>query len=129
MSERRIRVVVADDVPEVLDELAAAVGSADDMELVGTATDGADALLRVAAELPDVMVLDLRMPLLDGITVARRVTALIPRMGVVMHTAYPDESLQQDAAWAGVTRYVVKGATADELLDAIRDAAGSATRR
>lgn len=129
MSERPIRVVVADDVPEVLEELAGLVESAGDMELVGTASDGAEAVLRIAAELPDVVVVDLRMPLLDGITVARRVTALLPQTGVVMHTAYPDESLRQDAAWAGVTRYVVKGARGEELLAAIRDAASGVARR
>jgi DNA-binding NarL/FixJ family response regulator len=115
----RIRVVVADDVPEVRDGLARLVSNNAGMELVAVARDGNEAEAVTRALEPDVVVMDLRMPHLDGITAARRITAALPYVGVVMYTAYDDVSLVADARSAGVAAYLTKGTGGRELLATI----------
>jgi DNA-binding NarL/FixJ family response regulator len=126
MTEERIRVVVVDDVPEVRDGLARLVFEDLGMELVALARDGAEAAAVALALEPDVIVMDLRMGGLDGITASNRITAALPRVGVVMYTAYGDDSLVMDAERAGVAAYLPKGTGGRELLETIRTVA---TRR
>jgi DNA-binding NarL/FixJ family response regulator len=129
MTDPAVRLVVADDVPEMLDSLARLIDAFDDCEVVGRSGTGAGAI-RLAAELdPDVAVLDLRMPDLDGITVANRITASRPEVAVVMLSGYADADMQEAAARAGVVRYVVKTASIEELHRAIRDAARESRAR
>ena len=121
-----IRVVIADDVVTVRDSLAATLRGAD-FSVVGTASDGRDAL-RLAIELvPDVLVVDLRMPGLDGITVATHVAALVPQVAVVVYTGHNDPEFVADAGRAGAA-FLAKGSNADEITAALREAVAARGR-
>lgn len=117
-----IRVVVADDHQIVRDGLVALLGALDRLEVVGTASDGAEAVSVVAATEPDVVVMDIQMPELDGIEATRRVSAAHPGVRVVMLTMNEDDDTVLAAIRAGASGYLLKGSGADEVQAAIRSA-------
>ncbi len=99
------RVVVADDQPVVLQGFAAIIGAAPDLEVVGAAKDGRELLRLVAAEKPDVAVVDVRMPVLDGIAATARISAEHPSTRVLILTTFDQpvrrDVLEQEAAGPG----------------------------
>ena len=114
-----ISVVVADDHPLVREGLRAVLSSTDGYDLVATADTGAAALRETLIFRPDVLVLDVGMPDLSGIEVARRVTKAAPSVNVLMLTMFDDDDTLLAAVRAGALGYVLKGATAEETIRAI----------
>ena len=120
MMPERIRVVTADDHTLFRDGLRALLASAPDTELAGEAATGEEAV-RLAAELqPDVILMDMQMPGLNGIEATRRIVQMSPHVSVLMVTMFDDDASVFAAVRAGARGYVLKGATHTEMLRAIR---------
>lgn len=120
---RALRVVVVDDHRIVREGLVSLLGALEGIEVVGEAADGREALHVVEDVLPDVVVMDIQMPGLDGIEATRFVTGRHPQVRVVMLTMTEDDETVVSAIRAGATGYLLKGAGADEVLHAVRSAA------
>lgn len=118
-----IRVLLADDHRFILDGLQAMLGGEEDIDVVGSAQDGRTAVRLVEELKPDVVVIDLSMPGLDGIEATRRIKALHPAAQVVVLTGLEDSRTASRALDAGALGYVAKDAATDELLQAIRTVA------
>ena len=115
-----IRILIADDHPVVRDGLAAMLGTQPDFEVVATAANGQEAV-RLAAELgPDVVLLDLEMPELDGVEALARLRAASPAVRALVFTAFDTDERILSAVRAGAQGYLLKGAPRDELFRAIR---------
>ena len=117
-----IRVLIADDHQVVRSGLEQLLATADDIELVAMAADGAQAVALVAEHHPDIVLMDLSMPQLDGVEATRRITGGGGVTQVVVLTSFSDQQRILDALDAGAAGYVLKHAQPDELLDAIRAA-------
>jgi DNA-binding NarL/FixJ family response regulator len=117
-----IRVAVVDDHQIVRDGLVALLGALDGMEVVGTAADGREALHVVEETSPDVVVMDIQMPQLDGIEATRRITTRHEGMKVVMLTMNEDDDTVLSALRAGASGYLLKGSGAEEVQNAVRAA-------
>lgn len=118
-----IRVVIADDHAVVRTGLAQLVATFDGVELVGAAADGAEAVALVTERTPDVVLMDLEMPVLDGIEATRRIEEAHPEVAVVVLTSFSDRERILGALDAGAVGYLLKDAEPDELARAIRAAA------
>jgi DNA-binding NarL/FixJ family response regulator len=118
-----IRVVVVDDHQIVRDGLVALLGALDGVEVVGTATDGKDAVHVVTETGPDVVLMDIQMPELDGIEATRFITGREPSPRVVMLTMNEDDDTVLSAVRAGASGYLLKGSSAAEVQNAVRAAA------
>ena len=116
----KIRVLVADDHPAFRAGLQLMLADAADLEVVGLAENGDQAVELAEPLRPDVVVMDLRMPALDGIGATRRLLELDPAVGVVVLTMFEDDDSVFAAMRAGARGYVLKGAEQDEILRAIR---------
>ncbi|GAB1639746.1 response regulator [Krasilnikovia sp. MM14-A1259] len=115
-----IRVVVADDQPLIRTALRTSVASAEDMEVVGEAGTGADAV-RLADRLrPDVVMMDLRMPGMDGIEATRRITRSTTNARVLVLTTFDDDESVYGALHAGASGFLVKDMAVHDILTAIR---------
>ena len=119
-----IKVVVVDDHQIVREGLSSLLGALDGIAVVGTAADGRDAVHVVAESAPDVVVMDIQMPQLDGIEATRMITGRHPGARVVMLTMNEDDDTVLSAMRAGASGYLLKGSGADEVQNAIRAAAG-----
>ncbi|GAA0810378.1 response regulator [Spirilliplanes yamanashiensis] len=127
MPDDDVRVVVADDHPVFRDGLAMLLGSVDGVEVVGTAADGVEAVATAVRLLPDVVVMDVQMPRLNGVDATRRLAAEAPGVGVVVLTMSEDDGTVFAAVRAGARGYLVKGAEQEEIVRAITTvAAGGA---
>ena len=115
-----IRVLIADDQPVVRDGLAMLLGLLDDVEIVATAADGIEAVERACAERPDIVLMDLRMPRLEGAEATRQILASVPETRVLVLTTYADDEFLFPALQAGARGYLTKDATAEEIEHAIR---------
>ncbi|MDI9834973.1 response regulator transcription factor [Streptomyces sp. KAU_LT] len=122
-----IRVVVADDQAVVRDGVVLLLGSAEDIEVVGQADNGLDAVDLAVQLRPDVVVVDLRMPGLDGTGVTERVLAAGIGARVLVLTTYADDDAVLPALWAGAAGYLTKDATGEAVLAAVRDVAARRT--
>jgi DNA-binding NarL/FixJ family response regulator len=118
-----IRVLVADDHGVVRDGLEQLVRSADDLEFVGSARDGGEAVDRGVELRPDVVLMDLSMPGLDGIEATRRLVKRVAGVQVVVLTSFSDRGRILGALDAGAVGYLLKDATPEELLNGVRAAA------
>ena len=120
-----IRVLVADDHPAYRRGLELMLTEVDDLDVVGSADTGAVAVQMAGALAPDVVLMDLRMPDLDGIEATRRITRLTPAPfpAVVVLTMFDDDESVFTAMRAGARGYLLKGADQDEIVRAIRAAA------
>lgn len=122
-----IRLIIADDHLIVRDGLRLIFETNDDFQLVGEAADGGEAL-RLAAELqPDVILMDLRMPGIDGLTAIERLQAEQPHIAVVILTTYNEDHLLIRGLRAGARGYLLKDTGRQALFDAIRAAARGET--
>ena len=119
-----VRVLAADDQRVVREGLAMLLGLLPDVEVVGTAADGEE-VLALAAELrPDVILMDLRMPRMDGVEATRRLRERDPAVKVVVLTTYADDRSVLDALRAGALGYLTKDAGATEIQQALHRVAG-----
>lgn len=118
-----IRLAIVDDHLVVRSGLRAMLESAEDVEVVGEASDGAEAVFLVARLEPDVVLMDLRMPEVDGVTALSRIRLEHPDVHVLVLTTYETDADILRAVEAGATGYLLKDATRDELLHAVRAAA------
>ncbi|HET6531304.1 MAG TPA: response regulator transcription factor [Actinoplanes sp.] len=127
MSDEPIRVLVADDHPVFRDGLALLLASVDGIEVVGTAADGAEAVAAAVRLGPDVVVMDVQMPRLNGVEATRALVADAPETGILVLTMSEDDGTVFAAVRAGARGYLVKGAEQEEIVRAITTvAAGGA---
>jgi DNA-binding NarL/FixJ family response regulator len=122
-----LRIVIADDQASVREGLVLLLGGLPDIEVVGAAADGQQALELVAAHEPDAILLDLHMPVLDGLGATRRLAAEHPGVAVVVLTTYADDRSVLDALHAGARSYLTKDADRADIARALRAAAGGLT--
>jgi len=123
-----IRVLVADDQAIVRDGLVTLLGLLDDLEIVGEAADGEQAVRLALDTRPDVVLMDLRMPVLDGAAATARILEQLPETAVVVLTTFADDASIAGALRAGARGYLTKDAGRAELAAAVRSAAsGQAT--
>ncbi|HEX5298620.1 MAG TPA: response regulator transcription factor [Streptosporangiaceae bacterium] len=116
----QIRVLIADDQRVVRDGLAMLVALIDDVEVVGTASDGAEAVRLAEDYRPDVVLMDLRMPGTDGIAATADLRQRLPSTRVLVLTTYADEDAIVPALQAGARGYLTKDASAEQIETAIR---------
>jgi DNA-binding NarL/FixJ family response regulator len=118
-----IRVLVVDDHQLVRAGLITLLEAAADIQVAGEAADGRQALTAAKAASPDVVLMDLSMPVLDGVAATRLLLAELPRTRVVALTSFSDRQRVTDVLAAGATGYVLKDSRPDDLLAAVRAAA------
>jgi DNA-binding NarL/FixJ family response regulator len=125
--ESTIRILIADDHGVVREGLRAVLGSESDMEVVGEAATGKEVVERAAELRPDVILMDIQMPGLNGIEATRRILEANPDVGVVVLTMFEDDDSVFSVMRAGARGYVLKGAPPSEILKVVRAvAAGEA---
>jgi DNA-binding NarL/FixJ family response regulator len=115
-----IRILVADDHPIVRDGLVAILSTQPDLDVVAEAGDGQEVLAQVAQSQPDVVLLDLEMPQLDGVETLRRLRERHPQTRVIIFTAFDTDERILAAVQAGAQGYLLKGAPRQEVFNAIR---------
>ncbi len=118
-----IRILLVDDHRIVREGLASMLSTQPDMCVVGEAGTGTEAIAQAVCLLPDIILLDLEMPDLDGVGVLERVRVELPNVRVIILTAYGTDERILDAVRAGAKGYLLKGAGLDEVLHAVRVAA------
>lgn len=117
-----IRVILADDHPIVRRGLAAVVDAEDNIEVVGEASDGAEAVALTQSLQPDVVLIDLKMPVLDGVAAIKKILALVPETKAIILTSYADDELIYQGIAAGAKGYLLKDTPPERLVEAIRAA-------
>jgi DNA-binding NarL/FixJ family response regulator len=117
-----ISVLIADDHGVIRDGLGRLIDALEDIELAGTASDGAEAVERSRELAPDVVLMDLDMPRMDGIEATRRITEERPGTAVLVLTSFSDRARILGALSAGACGYLLKDASSDEVADGIRAA-------
>jgi len=120
--QQTIQVLLVDDHNVVRSGLATFLRAYEDLELVGEARNGLEALHLCRAKQPDVILMDLMMPEMDGIAATRAILADYPEIKIIAMTSFEEEELVQGVLSAGAMSYLLKNVTADELARAIRDA-------
>src|ERR671928_1250285 len=119
----KTRCLVVDDHTVVRQGLDLLFGDLDDLELVGEVTNGEDALEAVEELQPEIVLMDVRLPGIDGVSAVKRIHQAAPSVKFVMFSAYGDKRLLSDAIAAGARGYVMKGSPPEDLLRAIRTVA------
>lgn len=117
-----LRVVLADDEAMVRAGLRLLIDGEPDLEVVGEAVDGEDAVRAVAAARPDVVLMDVRMPRLNGLDAARRVLEAAPDTRVLILTTFDEDEVVDEAMRRGVTGFLLKSSPPEDMLDAVRRA-------
>jgi DNA-binding NarL/FixJ family response regulator len=115
-----IRIVVADDHPVVREGLAAILRRQPDMEVVGEAANGREALALCLSHQPDLVLMDLRMPVMDGVTATEAIQRGSPHTRVIVLTTYDSDEEIYQALRAGARGYLLKDVAREELLEALR---------
>lgn len=123
MSGPLVRVLVVDDHPIVREGIVAILSSVPDLEVIGQAVNGADALAQLPGLRPELVLMDLRMPVMNGVDATARIHAEYPETAVVVLTTYETDEDILSAVEAGATGYLLKAAPADELIAGVRAAA------
>lgn len=122
MSEK-IRVIIADDHPIVRSGLRLMLGMEERIELVGEAADGSAALQLIGSLQPDVVLMDLRMPVMDGLEAIERIRTQWPQIAIIVLTTYDEDDLMLRSLQAGVRGYLLKESSLETVLQAIESAA------
>ena len=126
-TDKPVRVVIADDQASVREGLVLLLGGVPGIDVVGAAADGEQALALVAEQQPDAILLDLHMPVLDGIGATRRLVAEHPGVAIVVLTTYADDNSVLEALQAGARSYLTKDADRTDIARALEAAAGGLT--
>jgi DNA-binding NarL/FixJ family response regulator len=121
--KNKIKILIADDHVLIQDALKYLFLSVPDIELVGKATTGQEVIEAVLREKPDVVLMDIQMPEIDGIEATRQIMEKLPQIAIIMLTMFQDDDSVFAAMRAGARGYVLKGADQDVILRAIRSAA------
>jgi NarL family two-component system response regulator LiaR len=121
-TSQTIQVMLVDDHNVVRSGLATFLKAYEDLELVGEAKNGLEALNLCHQKKPDVILMDLMMPVMDGIAATRAILADYPDIKIIAMTSFEEEELVQGVLAAGAISYLIKNVTSDELAKAIRDA-------
>ncbi|GAB2957375.1 response regulator transcription factor [Streptomyces pseudoechinosporeus] len=120
MTSGTIRVLIADDQQMVRQGFSVLLNTQPDIDVVGQAVDGLDAVAKVAELVPDVVLMDIRMPELGGIEATRRITCETPQIRVLVLTTFDLDEYVYDALRAGASGFLLKDASADKLAEAVR---------
>jgi DNA-binding NarL/FixJ family response regulator len=123
MAEKSIRILLVDDQTMFRDGMRVLLSTQPDFQIVGEAADGEQAIRKTAALHPDVVLMDLRMPVLDGAAATRRLRAAQPDVRVIVLTTFDEDAAIFDGLRAGATGYLLKDAPTEKLYEAIRAAA------
>jgi DNA-binding NarL/FixJ family response regulator len=119
----KTRVLIVDDHQAFRDGLKAVINHQTDMEVVGEAEDGEKAVALTRELLPDIILMDVKMPVMDGAEATRKILAEMPGIVILAHSIYTDEGFMAEMIHAGALGYIVKGCDYEELSAAIRRAA------
>lgn len=114
-----IRVMIADDQELMRESLSILLQSKKDIEIAGLCADGAQVLAEVEKKKPDVILMDIRMPGMDGVTCTRRIKEKYPEIRIIVLTTFDDDEYIYDALKYGASSYLLKGVSLDELYNAI----------
>ncbi|MGX1271376.1 response regulator [Streptomyces phaeoluteigriseus] len=120
MTSGTIRVLIADDQQMVRQGFTVLLNTRPDIEVIGQAVDGLDAVAQVAELSPDVVLMDIRMPGMGGIEATRRITVATPEIKVLVLTTFDLDEYVYEALRAGASGFLLKDASADQLAEAVR---------
>ena len=120
MTSGGIRVLIADDQQMVRQGFSVLLGAQPGIEVIGQAVDGLDAIAKVAELVPDVVLMDIRMPELGGIEATRRITGERPEIRVLVLTTFDLDEYVYEALRAGASGFLLKDASAEQLAEAVR---------
>ncbi|MDX3382950.1 response regulator transcription factor [Streptomyces niveiscabiei] len=119
-NDTKIRVLIADDQQMIRQGFTALLNRQPGIEVIGQAVDGLDAVEKAAELTPDVVLMDIRMPDLNGIEATRRITGLLPGMKVLVLTTFDLDEYVYEALRAGASGFLLKDASAEQLAEAVR---------
>ena len=122
-----IRILLCDDQPVVTEGLQVILSSVNDFLVVGSAANGLEALEQIERLQPDLVVMDLRMPIMNGIQATEQARKRFPEVRVLILTTYDDDEWVFDAVRAGASGYLLKDAPREQIISAIRGTAAGAT--
>ena len=122
-SARSVRVILCDDHAIVRDGIARVLDAYDDIDVIGTAENGEAGVEATVRLRPNVVLMDLLMPIVDGVQATRRIVAAAPETAVVVLTSFGEQALVMEAIDAGASGFILKDAAPSELVGAIRSAA------
>jgi DNA-binding NarL/FixJ family response regulator len=124
LREKRDRVLVVDDAANLRELLTLLLDTEDDFEVIGTASDGKQALLVADALQPDIVLLDLAMPVMDGMQALPQLRSRLPRAIIVIFSGFEQAPLVDEALAAGADAYLEKGASVTQMVDLLRELRG-----
>ncbi len=119
---RKIKILIVDDQELFREGLVTLLSVQNDFEVVGQAGNGEEAILLTSKNSPDIVLMDLRMPVMSGVDACSRITQLFPKMKVIVLTTFDEDELVFDALHAGAVGYLLKDVSPEKLFDAIRTA-------
>lgn len=122
MENTKIRVLIVDDQTELAKEIASVLATDDGLECVGTAENGAEALEKMSALQPHVVLLDIRMPTMNGVVATQRIKTEYPDVKVVILTTFDDSDYILNAINNGASGYLLKDISGNALIDAVKNA-------
>lgn len=122
MTKEKIKVLVVDDQAELAEEIASVLKTDDEVEVLGTALDGFKALETMQKNLPDVVLMDIRMPNMNGVVATQRIKTEYPDVKVVILTTFDDSDYILNAINNGASGYLLKDISGDALISAVKNA-------
>ena len=115
-----IKVLIADDQELIRQSLQIVLNTKEDIEVVGVASDGQEVIQAIRKELPDVILMDIRMPKMDGVQCTKIIKGNYPNVKIIILTSFDDDEFVYNALKFGASGYLLKGVSMDELVNAIR---------